>query len=433
MEILRSCIFHTPGNAFHNAAALTALPDGGLVIENGKIVACEDFAAIRTAFPDAPVRDLRDGYLLPGFIDTHIHFPQVRIIGGLGRSLLDWLDCITLPEESRLSESPYATELAQEFVHHLAVHGTTTSLVFGAHFPEAMRAFFAASARSGLRIISGLVLSDRKLFPELHQTPAAAFDASQQLIAEFHGQHRLRYAVIPRFALSASEAMLEVCQTLLRENPALHFTTHINENPLEVHEVAGLFPWAADYLAVYERYGLTGRRSILAHNVQATNSELRRLKAHHCSVAHCPASNAALGSGIFPMRRHLNAGVHFALGTDVGGGTGFGMLKEALQAYLMQRVAPDVLTLSPAQMLYLATRAGAEALALENETGDFQKGKAADYVYLRAPQGSVLAGALQDLSDPDSILAALITMAGPESIAEVHVEGDLVYENQLPH
>jgi guanine deaminase len=182
-----------------------------------------------------------------------------------------------------------------------------------------------------------------------------------------------------------------------------------------------LFPWADDYLAVYERFGLIGPRSVLAHNIHASESELQRLASSPATIAHCPCSNAALGSGIFPMRRHIEANVRFALGTDVGGGIGFGMLKEALQAHLMQRVAPEPLTLSPAQMLYLATRAGAEALGIEDETGDFETGKAADFVYLRPPEGSVLAGVLKRLEDPDRIVAALFTLAGTESVREVGV------------
>ncbi|MES1262046.1 MAG: guanine deaminase, partial [Acidobacteriota bacterium] len=349
MEILRAGIFHTPQNPFDSPASLIALPDGGLLVSEGRIAACGDYAAIRAASPSAAVRDLRGGFLLPGFIDTHIHFPQGRIIGGLGYSLLDWLDRLTLPEEARFADAGYASAAAREFVHHLAANGTTTSLVFGSHFAPATAALFEAAGRAGLRVVSGLVLADRGLRADLHQTPDAAFEASKLLAVRFHGRERLGYAVMPRFALSTTEPMLEVCQTLLREHPSLHFTTHINENVREVEAVARLFPWAGDYLSVYERFGLAGRRSVLAHNVQATDGELRRLAARQCSVAHCPASNAALGSGIFPMRRHLDARVRFALGTDVGGGTGFGMMKEALMAYLMQRVAPAPLTLSPGQ------------------------------------------------------------------------------------
>jgi guanine deaminase len=431
--LLRAAIFHTPANPFDFESALVALPDGALAIAHGRVAACGDYAEVRGRFPEARVRDLRGGYLVPGFIDTHIHFPQVRILGGLGYSLLDWLERLTLPEESRMEDEAYASTIAGEFVRHLAAQGTTTALVFGAHFAKAEAALFAAAERAGLRTISGLVLADRLLREELHRTPEAAYAESEALIRRFGSGAQARrgrtgYAVTPRFALSASEPMLEVCQTLLREHPGLHFTTHINENVREVEEVARLFPWAGDYLAVYERYGLAGRRSVFAHNVQATGPELRRLAERKASIAHCPCSNAALGSGIFPMRCHLQARVHFGLGTDVGGGTGFGMLKETLQAYLMQRVAAQPVSLSPAQMLYMATRAGAEALAMEDETGDFAAGKAADYVYLRPPAGSALEGVLKELEDPARVLAAILTLAGAESIWEVRVEGDPVYE-----
>ena len=431
MEILRGAIFHTPANAFESSSALHSYTDGALAIDGGCIVACGDYAGIREAHPEAPVRDLRGGFILPGFIDTHIHFPQVRIIGGLGYSLLEWLDRLTLPEEAKLADAGYAGTIAGEFVAALAAHGTTTALVFGSHFAEATAALFQAAAKSGLRVIGGLVLADRGLRPELHQTPDAAYRESRALIERFHNRGRLGYAVMPRFAVAASEAMLQTCQALLREDSTLRFTTHLNENPAEIEEVLRLFPWTADYLAVYERYGLISRRAVLAHNIHTNRSELHRLAWYRASIAHCPCSNAALGSGVFGMRRHLEGGVPFALGTDVGAGTGFGMMKEALQAYLMQRILPQPMSLTPAQMLYLATRAGAEALALEEETGDFTPGKAADFVYLRAPKASPLEGVLRNAEDPERMLSALFTLGGAESVREVRVEGDLVFEAGL--
>ncbi len=428
VEILRASIFHTPRNPFADSRALVALADGGLAVEHGRIVGCGDYAEIARAHPDAAVRDLRRGYILPGLIDTHVHFPQVRVLGGLGYSLLDWLEQLTLPEEARLADAAYASSIACEFTGALASHGTTTALVFGSHFANATATLLTTAEERGLRIFSGLVLADRSLRPELHQTPDAAYRESKALIETFHGTGRLAYAVTPRFALSASEAMLEVCQSLLREDSTLRFTTHINENCREIEEVARLFPWADDYLAVYERFGLIGRASVMAHNIHASDGALQRVAGHGASIAHCPCSNAALGSGIFPLKRHIEAGVRCSLGTDVGGGTGFGMLKEALQAYLMQRVAPESMTLSAGQMLYLATRAGAEALGLEDETGDFESGKTADWVYLAPPENSPLAGVMKRADDPEQMLAALFTLAGAESVREVRVAGDLVFE-----
>jgi len=414
-ELLRAALFHTPSNLFLSSTALQAIADGGLLIANGRIEACGEYSALRRANPEATVRDLRGGVLLPGFIDTHVHYPQVRVIGGLGYTLLDWLHQHTLPEEARFADVAYAQTVADEFIHALLSHGTTTALVFGAHFAPATATLLETAARRGVRVISGLVLSDRNLLPSLHQTPDDAYEQSKLLLQRFPNN----YAVTPRFALSTTPQMLQVCAALMKEHPAAHFQTHINEHQREIDEVLRHFPAASDYLGVYEQYGLIGRRSVLAHNVHTSDSQLRRLAQQDASIAHCPASNAALGSGIFPMQQHLRAGVRFALGTDVGGGTGFGILKEGLQAYLMQRVTPDGVALKPSHLLYLATRAGAEALALEQATGDFTPGKSADYVYLRPPANSPLAAIIDNADSSDHVLAALFTLAGADCVAEV--------------
>jgi guanine deaminase len=428
-ELLRAPLFHTPRNPFREASALESYADGGLLIRDGRVAACGEYASLRDAHPGVPTVDLRGGFLLPGFIDAHTHFPQLRVLGGLGRSLLDWLEHFALPEEARMADHSHACRVARGFVHALASHGTTTALVFGAHFAPATAALFEAAETAGLRIAAGQVLSDRLLDPELHQTPERAYRESSLLIERFHGRGRMLYAVTPRFALSASEAMLEVCQTLLGEHPELLFQTHINENVREIGEVARLFPWASDYLAVYERFGLNRPSAVLAHNVHPSDSELERLRAAGSAVAHCPSSNAALGSGLFQLQRHIQAGVRCALGTDVGGGTGFGMLKEGLQAYLLQRVAPQGMLLDAGHLLYLATLAGAEALGLGEETGDFRAGKSADFVYLQPPADSPLAAVLEREQSPEQALAAIFTLAGAESVREVRVEGSVVYRS----
>ncbi len=420
-ELLRATIFHTP------AGRLSCHEDGGLVIRDGRILACDEFDGVRAAHPEALVTDWRGGFLMPGFVDAHVHFPQLRVIGALGRSLLDWLEHVALPEEARMAEAAYAEDTARRFIRALASHGTTTALVFGAHFSPATAMLFDAADSAGLRLVSGLVVSDRLLRPELHHTPDTAHRESTELIRRYHKRGRLLYAVTPRFALSTTEAMLEVCQTLLSEHPDVKLQTHINENTSEIAELAKLFPWAGDYLAVYEKYSLSGRRSVMAHNVHATDSELERLAEAGTSVAHCPGSNAMLGSGCFPLRRHVTAGVRCALGTDVGGGTGFGMLKEGLHAYLMQRLSSDGMLLDAGRLLHLTTLAGAEALGLESEIGDFSADKAADVVYLRPQVGSLLESVVQRAESQTQVLASLFTMAGAESVREVRVAGETVY------
>jgi guanine deaminase len=433
MQLFRAAIFHTPANPMvldiSDRRALASYPDGGLLVDRGRVVVCGDYTALRDANPGAVTVDWRGGFILPGFVDAHVHFPQTRIIGAMGRTLLDWLEAVALPEEARMADRAYAVETAALFVRALASHGTTTALVFGAHFADATAELFEAAAASGLRIASGLVLSDRQLRPDLHVTPEQAYRESTALIERYHKRGRLLYAVTPRFAYSTSESMLEVCQQLMVDHPDVRLQTHINESPAEIGALARLFPWAPDYLSIYERYGLSGARSVMAHNVHGTPSEIDRLADAGTAVAHCPGSNAALGSGCFPLRRHVDAGVTCALGTDVGGGVGFGLLKEALHAYLMQRLAPDPKALDAARLLYLSTRAGAEALGLEHEIGDFQAGKAADFVYLRPPGGSVLDAAVRRADDPAQALAAVFTLGGSESVREVRVEGDIVFQS----
>jgi len=432
LELIRAPLFHTPADAVRGAGGLVSHEDGGLLIQDGRIAACDDFTAVRTAWPSAPVTDWRGGFVMPGLVDTHVHFPQLRIIGGLGRTLLDWLQHVALPEEVRMADVAYATTTARTFVRALLAHGTTTALVFGSHYKTATAALFDAADAAGVRVVSGLVVADRILRPELHQSPPDAHRDSTDLIRRYHGRGRLLYAVTPRFALSSSEPMLEMCRSLLAEHDGLRVQTHINESLDEIAQVPAFFPWAPDYLAVYERYGLIGAQTVLAHDVHPTDSELARLANGCASIAHCPSSNAALGSGIFPLRRHVDAGVHCALGTDVGGGTGFGMLKEGLQAHLMQRVAKDGLLLTPAQLCYLATKAGASALGLGDDTGDFLPGKAADLVYVRPPVESPLAAVLERAGSMEQALAAIFTMGGVESIREVRIEGTPVHRAEDP-
>lgn len=432
-DLFRATILHTPENPFpldiSDPRSLVCYEDGGLLVRGGRVVACGDYADLRTATPDASTTDWRGGFVIPGLVDSHVHFPQLRIIGAMGRTLLDWLEYVALPEETRMVDARYAADTARQFLRALASHGTTTALVFGAHYAGATAQLFEAAAASGLRIVSGLVVSDRLLHPDLHVTPEQAYRESALLIERYHRRGRLAYAVTPRFAFSTSDAMLEVCQQLMAEHHDVRLQTHINENKIEIAELTRLFPWASDYLAIYERYGLSGPRSVMAHNVHASASQIERLAAAGTAIAHCPSSNAALGSGCFPLRSHVDAGVTCALGTDVGGGVGFGMLKEGLHAYLMQRLAPDPKALDAARLLYLATRAGAAALGLEAEIGDFLVGKAADFVHLRPPPGSVLESVVRHAARPSQALAALFTLAGPESVREVRVEGDIVWGN----
>ena len=341
--------------------------------------------------------------------------------------LLEWLDRCALPEEQRLADAAYAAEVAGEFVRSLVSAGTTTALVFGSHFPGAMDALFTEAARYGLRVTSGLVVSDRGLPDPLLVDPRRAAAEQAEVARRWHGRGRARYAVTPRFSYSASEAMLDACAEVAAEVPDVWFTSHVNENPAEVAEVGRLFRDAEHYVDTYDRHGLLGPRSVLAHNVHASDAELAVLAGAGSSVAHCPSSNSALGSGLFPLQRHLHHGVTVALGSDVGAGTGFSIFKEGLQACFVQGLLGQAgLPLSATQLLWLATRGGARALGLEDEVGDLSVGRQFDAICLRPRGGTALDIGLRHVGSATEALGKIFALAGDPDVADVWVGGEQV-------
>lgn len=430
MTLYRATILDIPEDPF-TGGTLRSAQDGALVVHDGEIVARGDFAAVRAEHPGEEIVDLREGLLLPGFVDTHVHYPQVRVIGGLGMPLLDWLERCALPEEARLVDPGKAAAVASEFLTGLVAAGTTSALVFGSHFASAVDVFYEHAQASGLRLTAGLVVSDRILREELLTTPDRARQEALDLAQRWHGaaDGRLRYAVTPRFALSASGDLMDACADTLAAVPGALFTSHVNENPAEIEEVARL-TGASSYTDAYDRHGLLAGRSILAHDVHPTDAELAILAARGAYVAHCPTSNSALGSGLFPLGRHLDAGVQVALGSDVGAGTGFCLLKEGLQAYFVQQLREDGRLLTPAHLLHLATAAGARALGLPH-VGHLSVGMRFDAVWLRPLPGDPLAVGLSHANDATEALAKAFALGTPADIAGVWVDGEPVHRPGL--
>jgi guanine deaminase len=424
MTIFRGTVLDTPDDPFAGGK-LRSSSDEGIVVRDGVIVARGPFAAARLAHPDETVVPLDGGLLLPGFVDTHVHFPQVRVIGGIGLPLLDWLEHRALPEEARLANTAYATQVAGDFVAGLVTAGTTAAMVFGAHFPAAVDALFESAATAGLRVTSGLVVSDRNLPAELLTSPGKAYEESAGLARRWHGTGRARYAVTPRFSLSCSDPLLAACAAVLDDVPGAFVTSHVNENLEEIEQVRSLFQLST-YVATYDRHGLVGPRSVLAHDVHPGDDELETLAARSASIAHCPTSNAALGSGLFPLARHVEHGVRVALGSDVGAGAGFSLLKEGLQAYYTQRqLGADGYALTPAHLLYLATSAGAAALDLP-DVGHLSVGQRFDAQWLRPAPGSTYDVALRNAADADDALGTTFTLGTPSDVAAVWIDGDEV-------
>jgi len=434
-RLFRGTLLHVPDDPFAEqgggAKRLHLVEDGALAVRSGRIVDAGDATAVRARNPGAETA-VTGGWLLPGFVDAHVHYPQLGVMGALGLRLMDWLRQRTWPHEARFADAAFARAEAEGFLAALARNGTTTALVFGAHQALAMEEFFAAADASSLRITTGLTLGDRELPSELRTDPERARQESTELLQRWHGHNRLRYAVTPRFAVSASDELLATCGALLRGGPdGLWFTTHLNESPDEVAFVRNAAPTARDYLDVYDRHGLLGPRSVFAHDVHPSERELARLAETRSVVCHCPGSNRFIGSGLFPLRRHLQHGVRLALGSDVGGGPSFLILNEARAAYETQmQLGEEGVRLDAATLLWLATAGGAHALGLGDQVGDFATGKQADLVQLTPRPGGTLDARLRHAGGADDAAAALIALVGEADVTGSWVAGRRVYPHQ---
>ncbi len=348
--------------------------DTWLLIENGRIVG----RSAADPGPDWERHDHRGRLVLPGFVDTHVHMPQLDVIASHGTELLDWLDTYTFPAEQRYADAAVAREGAARFVDALLAHGTTAAVVFPTVHAVSCEALFEAAAARGMRLVAGKVLMDRHAPPGLTDDVEQAEADCRALIDRWHGRDRLAVAVTVRFAATSSDAQLAMAGRLLASTPGLHMQSHVAETRAEVAWVAELFPDARSYLDVYDRHGLLTDRSVLAHGIWLDAADRVRLAASGAQIAHCPTSNLFLGSGLMDWRTLAADGVRVTLASDVGGGTSLSMIRTMAAAYQVQALQGQ--RLGAWKLLHAATAGAAEALGLEDEIGTLEPGRIADLV-----------------------------------------------------
>jgi len=423
-EAFRASVFHCladPGES-DDAAASEYFEDGLLIIEDGCVVDVGPASALLDSLsPDIRIEDLTGKLIVPGFVDCHVHYPQIDIIASYGEQLLDWLNRYAFPGEMRFADEQYARDVAEIFVNELVSNGTTTALVFATVHAHSADAIFEAAAAKGMRLIAGKVLMDTNCPAELRDDSESAYSDSKMLIERWHGKDRLGYAITPRFALTSSEAQLEAAGRLAAEYPDVWVHTHLAENHDEVGQIARLFPWSDNYLAVYDRFGLLRERSVFAHCLHLEESECRLMAAKGGAAAHCPTSNMFLGSGLFDLRRLREASIRVGLGTDVGGGTSLSLLKTMREAYKVLHMQQQ--PLPPGRAMYLATLGAAEALYLDDRIGNFAAGKEADFVVLDPAGTAVSAHRTSRAESISELLFALIVLGDDRNIAATYLQG----------
>ncbi len=421
-QAYRAGVFHLLDDPSAADPRATYFADGVLVVEDGHVAAAGPWNGFAPALgPDVAVTQFENALIVPGFVDAHVHYPQLDMIASPGGQLLDWLANYTFPAEARFADKAVAADTASFFLDQLLANGTTTALVFATVHKVSVEALFDAALARNMRIAAGKVLMDRNAPADLCDTAETGYAESAALIEAYHGKGRLTYAVTPRFAASSTERQLQLAARLLAEHPGVLLQTHLSENTDEIAFVLRTFPECPDYLATYERYGLATERSVFAHAIHLSPDEWRRMGARGSAVALCPTSNLFLGSGLFDLAAAEQAHVRVGLGTDIGAGTSLSQLQSMNEAYKVGQMRRQ--NIDAFKLFYLATLGGAKALGMDSKIGNFLPGKEADFVVLDTAATPLLKRRMAHAGTPAEKLFVLAMLGDDRAVKETYVMG----------
>ena len=404
-------------------------PDAIVAMQDGHITHFGPASRIAPLLPPGTeIRDFgKDALISAGFVDAHVHFPQMPMIASHGSQLLDWLERYTFPTELKFADRAYTRRVARAFLQENLRNGITTSCVYCTVHAHSADILFEEAEALGLRLAAGKVLMDRNAPEALRDTVQSAYDESQALIRKWHGRGRLLYAITPRFAGTSSREQLAAAGALWRDHPDCLMQTHIAETEAEVAWIKALFPERASYLDVYDHHGLCGKRAVFGHGIWLDDEELQRLHEADAAIAHCPTSNFFLGSGMFDITRAIRADrpVRVGLGTDLGAGTSFSVLQTLNEAYKAAQLNRH--PLSAAHAYYLATRGSAAAMHLEDKIGSIAPGMEADLVVLDMRSTPLIAFRMDEARDFAEQLFVQMILGDDRAVQATYVAGRPAY------
>jgi len=400
-------------------------PRGGVLIRDGVIQETGPADDLRARHPQAKITDHKNGLIMAGFVDAHVHYPQTAIIASWGKRLIDWLNHYTFPEEMRFYDPAYAAEIAGRYLDLTLANGTTTVVSYCTIHPASVDAFFDAAQARGQRVVAGKTCMDRDTAPKaLRDTAQSAYDDSKRLLEKWHGQDRLSYAITPRFSPTSTPEQLAALGALWGEHPDCLMQTHLSEQVDEIAWVKSLYPDARDYLDTYEEHGLLRPGGLYGHAIHLEEREKSRLLEVDAALIHCPTSNTFIGSGLFDMGAMMAEGHRVGLATDTGGGSSFSMLRTMAAAYEIGQLRHH--PLHPAHLLWLATSGSARALRMEDKIGNLTPGHEADIVVLDLASTSAIAQRAAQADDIWEAVFPTIMMGDDRAIAATYVAGQVL-------
>ncbi len=430
LKLYKGDVFYFTESPMESVRPYHFYEDGALVVKDGKVKKAGRYEGIRAEFPDAELIDYTGRLIMPGFIDTHIHFPQSEMIGMFGQQLNEWLNRYTFPMEQLYASPAYADRMAVQFVQELFRNGTTTCVAYASVHPHAVESLFKVAEQYKMCMLTGKVLMNRNVPEVLQDTTEEGEIETCRLIEQWHQKGRNRYVITPRFAITSTPDQLRSAGRIYQAYPEVYMQTHISENKEEVKTVLELFPDCQDYLEIYEKAGIIGERTILGHGVHLSDSELERMASAGAMLSHCPTSNSFLGSGLFSMERANRLGTINVIATDVAGGTSFSMFKTMAEAYKVQQLGGYVL--SPLEAFYKTTLGAAKALHLSDQIGSLLPGMIADFIvidYSVTQEQTMRSNYLQRINDwtLENRLFGLEILGDDRNIQATYLMGECVY------
>ena len=423
INILRGRVlsFNSAPQSMDDYASYLYIEDGGIALENGKIIAVGEFADVHQAKAHANIIDHRPHLIFPGLIDPHIHFVQMQVVGSYAAALLEWLNKYTFVEEQKFNDPVHGEFIASAFFDEMIRHGTTSASAYCSVHSASAEAFFAEAEKRNMAMIAGKCMMDRNCPEGLRDNPQRGYDETKALIEKWHGCGRLHYAITPRFAITSSPEQLEMARALVKEYPECYVQTHLSENDAEIAFTKELYPEHKDYLSIYEHYGMLGKKSLFGHAIHLSESEKAMMTETGSVAVSCPTSNLFLGSGLFDLEATNKANVRCAVATDIGGGTSYSMLKTFDEFYKVQQMSGN--RLNPLMSFYMMSLGNARALSLEDNIGTLEAGSDADIVVLNSSATPAMAIRAKTITELPEELFLLQTMGDDRAVVETYVAG----------